>query len=135
MGDGLGSNVTLDCLGQSHVLSFFMGSLDIREFRKPFPELIFPSHLLKCGRNKKMRRDQHMSSNVHPNFQDKKIKYEVSLVSGVLNFTSAYHRTLRTSKNAAEQAEVSQLAVDESSEFDNFSYGKSKKRAISMSPA
>ena len=28
MGDGLGSNVTLDCLGQSHVLSF-MGSLDI----------------------------------------------------------------------------------------------------------
>ena len=55
-----------------------------------------------------------MSSNVHPNFQDKKIKYEVSLVSGVLNFTSAYHITLRTSKNAAELAEVSQLAVDES---------------------
>ena len=27
MGDGLGSNVTLDCLGQSHVLSF-MGWLD-----------------------------------------------------------------------------------------------------------
>ena len=54
-----------------------------------------------------------MSSNFHPNFQDKKIKYEVSLVSGVLNFTSAYHRTLRTSKNAAELAEVSQLAVDE----------------------
>ena len=76
-----------------------------------------------------------MSSNVHPNFQDKKIKYEVSLVSGVLNFTSAYHRTLRTAKNAAELAEVSQLAVDESSEFDNFSYGKRKKRAISMSPA
>ena len=77
-----------------------------------------------------------MSSNVHPNFQDKKIKYEVSLVSGVLNFTSAYHRTLRTSKNAAELAEeVSQLAVDESSQFDNFSYGKRKKRAISMSPA
>ena len=74
-----------------------------------------------------------MSSNVHPNFQDKKIKYEVSLVSGVLNFTSIYHRTLRTSKNAAE-LEV-QLAVDESSEFDNFSYGKRKKRAISMSPA
>ena len=53
-----------------------------------------------------------MSSNVHPDFQDKKIKYEVSLVSGVLNFTSACHRTLRTSKNAAELAEVSQLAVD-----------------------
>ena len=82
-----------------------------------------------------MRRDQRMSSNVHPNFQDKKIKYEISLVSGVLNFTSAYHGTLRTSKNAAELAEVSQLAVDESSEFDNFSYGKRKKRAISMSPA
>ena len=82
-----------------------------------------------------MRRDQHMSSNVHPNFQDKKIKYEVSLVSGVLNFTSAYHRTLRTPKNAAELAEVSQLAVNESSESDNFSYGKRKKRAISMSPA
>ena len=76
-----------------------------------------------------------MSSNVHPNFQDKKMKYEVSLVSGVLNFTSAYHRTWRTSKNAAELAEVSQLAVDESSEFDHFSYGKRKKRAISMSPA
>ena len=81
-----------------------------------------------------MRRDQHMSSNVHPNFQDKQIKYEVSLVSGVLNFTSAYHRTLRTSKNAAELA-VSQLAVDESCESDNFSYGKRKKRAINMSPA
>ena len=77
-----------------------------------------------------MRRDQRMSSNVHPNFQD-----EVSLVSGVLNFTSAYHRTLRTSKNAAELAEVSKLAVDESSESDNFSYGKRKIRAISMSPA
>ena len=51
-----------------------------------------------------MRRDQHMSSNVHPNFQDKKIEYEVIFVSGVLNFTSAYHRTLRTSKNAAELA-------------------------------
>ena len=76
-----------------------------------------------------------MSSNVHPNFQEKKTKYEVGLVSGVLNFTSAYQTTLRTSKNAAELAEVSQLAVDESSEFDNFSYGKRKKRAISMSPA
>ena len=76
-----------------------------------------------------------MSSNVHPNFQDKKIKYEVSLVSGGLNFTSAYQRMLRTLKNAAELAEVSQFAVDESSEFDNFSYGKRKKRAISMSPA
>ena len=54
------------------------------------------------------------------------IKYEVRIVSGVLNFTSAYHRTLRTSKNAAELAEVSQLAVDESSEFDNFSYEKRK---------
>ena len=68
-------------------------------------------------------------------FQDKKIEYEVSFVSGVLNFTSAYHRTLRTTKNAAELAEVSQLAVDESSESMNFSYGKRKKRAISMSPA
>ena len=76
-----------------------------------------------------------MSSNVHPNFQDKKIKYDFSLVSGVLNFTSAYHRTLRTSKYAAEPADVSQLAVGESSELDNFSYGKRKKRAISMSPA
>ena len=37
-----------------------------------------------------MRRDQQqMSSNVHPNFQDKKIKDEVRLVSEVLNFTSA----------------------------------------------
>ena len=45
---------------------------DSTEFRKPFPELIFPSYLLKCGGNKKMRRDQQMSSNVHPNFQDKK---------------------------------------------------------------
>ena len=35
-----------------------------------------------------MRRDQQMSSNVHPNFQDKKIKDEVRLVSEVLNFTS-----------------------------------------------
>ena len=48
-----------------------------------------------------MRRDQQMSSNVHPNFQDKKIKDEVGLVSEVLNFTSADPRTLRTSKNAA----------------------------------
>ena len=38
-----------------------------------------------------MRRDQHRSSNVHPNFQDKKIKYEVSLVSGVLNFCCGKH--------------------------------------------
>ena len=30
-----------------------------------------------------------MSSNVHPNFQDKNIKNEVRLVSDVLNFTSA----------------------------------------------
>ena len=36
-----------------------------------------------------MRRDQQMSSNVHPNFQDKKIKDEVCLVWEVLNFTSA----------------------------------------------
>ena len=53
--------------------------IDNRKFRKPFPELIFPSHL-KCGGNQIMRRDQHMSSNVHPNFQDKKIKNEVSFL-------------------------------------------------------
>ena len=83
-----------------------------------------------------MRRDQRISSNVHPNFQDKKIKHEVGLVSEVLNFTSAADpRTLRTSKNAAELAEVSQLSVDECSSFKNFSYGKRKKREISMSPA
>ena len=70
----------------------------IREFRKPFPELIFPFHLLKCGGNQKMRRDQQMSSNV----QDKKIKDKVGLVSEVLNFTSVDPRKLRTSKNAAE---------------------------------
>ena len=51
-----------------------------------------------------MRRDQQMSSNVHPNFQDKKINDEVGLVSEVLIFTSANPRTLRTSKNAAELA-------------------------------
>ena len=82
-----------------------------------------------------MRRDQQMSSNVHPNFQDKKIKDEVGLVSEVLNFTSADPRTLRTSKNAAELAEVSQLSVDERSSSKNFSHGKRKKREISMSPA
>ena len=74
-----------------------------------------------------MWRDQQMSSNVHPNFQDKKIKDEVGLVSEVLNFTSADPRTLRTSKNAAELAEVSQLLVDECSSSKNFSYGKRKK--------
>ena len=42
-----------------------------RKFRKPFPALIFPSHLLKCGVTQKMRRDQLMSSNFHPNFLDK----------------------------------------------------------------
>ena len=51
-----------------------------------------------------MRRDQQMSSNVHPNFPDKKRKDEVGLVLEVLNFTSADPRTLRTSKNAAELA-------------------------------
>ena len=51
-----------------------------------------------------------MSSNVHPNFQDKKIKDEISLVPEVLNFTSADPRTLRTSNNAAEEVtEVSQF--------------------------
>ena len=29
--------------------SFYRYRSDIREFRKPFPELIFPSHLLECG--------------------------------------------------------------------------------------
>ena len=82
-----------------------------------------------------MRRDQQMSSNVHPNFQDKKIQDEVRLVLEVLNFTSADPRTLRTSKNVAELAEVSQLSVDECSSSENFSYGKRKKRGISMSPA
>ena len=76
-----------------------------------------------------------MSSNVHPKFQDKKIKDEVGLVSEVLNFTLADPRTLRTSKNAAEPAEVSQLSVDECSSSENFSYGKRKKREISISPA
>ena len=42
-----------------------------------------------------MRRDQHMSSNVHPNFQDKKIEYEVSLVSG-----AEFHLSL--SQNVAD---------------------------------
>ena len=65
----------------------------------------------------------------------KKIKDEVGLVSEVLNFTSADPRTLRTSKNAAELAKVSQLLVDECSSSENFSYGKRKKREISMSPA
>ena len=60
--------------------------------------------------------------------------YIPGLVSGVLDFTSAYHRTLRTSKNAAELAEVSQLAMDESSEFDNFSYGKRKKTSNQYEP-
>ena len=82
-----------------------------------------------------MRRDQQMSSNVDPNFQDKKVKDEVGLVSEVLNFTSADPRTLRTSKNAAGPAEVSQLLVDECSSSKNFSYGKRKKREVSMSPA
>ena len=100
-----------------------------RKFRKPFPALIFPSHLLKCGGTKKMRRDQQMSSNVHPNFQDKKIKDEVGLVSEVLKFTSADPRTLRTSENAAELVEVSQFSST------NFSYGNGKKREMSMSPA
>ena len=77
-----------------------------------------------------------MSSNVHPNFQDKKIKDEISLVPEVLNFTSADPRTLRTSNNAAEEVtEVSQFWVDECSASANFSYGKRKKRKISMSPA
>ena len=76
-----------------------------------------------------------MSSNVHPNFQHKKIKDEVGLVWEVLNFPSADPRTLRTSKNAAELAEVSQLSVDECSSSKNFSYGKRQKREISMSPA
>ena len=74
-----------------------------------------------------MRRDQQMSSNVHPNFQDKKIKDEDGLVSEVLNFTSADPRTLRTPKNATELAEVSQLSVDERSSSKNFLYGKRKK--------
>ena len=82
-----------------------------------------------------MRRGQQMSANVHPNFQDKKTKDEVGLVSEVLNFTSAGPRTLRTSKNAAEVAEVSQLSANECSSSKNFSYGKNKKREISMSPA
>ena len=60
---------------------------DNRVFRKPFLELIFPSHL-KCGGTQKNRWDQQMSSNVHLNFQDKKIKDEVGLVSEVLYFTS-----------------------------------------------
>ena len=34
-----------------------------------------------------MQRDQQMSLNVHPNFQDKNIKVEAGLVSEVLNFT------------------------------------------------
>ena len=82
-----------------------------------------------------MRRYQQISSNVHPNFQDKKINYEVGLVSEVLTFTSADPRTLRTSKNAAELAEVSQFSVDECSSSANFSYGNGKKRELSMSPA
>ena len=76
-----------------------------------------------------------MSSNVHRDFQDKKIKDDVGLVSEVLNFTSADPRTLRTSKNAAELAEVSQFSVDECSSSTNFSHGKGKKREMSMSPA
>ena len=77
-----------------------------------------------------------MSSTVHPNFRDKKIKDEVGLVSEVLNFTSADPRTLRTSKNAVELlAEVSQFSVDECSSFANFSNGNGKKREMSMSPA
>ena len=75
-----------------------------------------------------MRRDQQMSSNVHPNFQD-------NLVSEVLNFTSADPRTLRTSKNAAELAEVSQFSADECSSSANFSYGNGKKCEMNMSPA
>ena len=75
-----------------------------------------------------MRRDQQMSSNVHPNFQDKKIKDEVGLVSEVLNFTSADPRTLRTSKNAAELAEVSQLSVDERSSSKNFSHARKTQK-------
>ena len=76
-----------------------------------------------------------MSSNVHPNFQDKKIKDEVGLVSEVLNFTSADPRTLRTAKNTAELVEVSQFSVGECSSSANFSYGNGKKREMSMSPA
>ena len=76
-----------------------------------------------------------MSSNVPSNFQNNKIKDEIGLVSEVLNFTSADPRTLRTSKNAAEVAEVSQFSVDECSSSANFSYGKRKKREISMSLA
>ena len=82
-----------------------------------------------------MRRDQQMGSNVHPNFQDKKIKDEIGLVSEMLNFTSADPRTLRTPKNAAELAEVSQFSVDECSSSANFSNGNGKKREMSMSPA
>ena len=69
-----------------------------------------------------------MSSNVHSSFQDNKIKDEIGLVSEVLNFTSADPRTLRTSKNAAVVAEVSQLSVDECSSTANFSYEKRKNR-------
>ena len=36
-----------------------------------------------------MRRDKETSSNVYPNFHDKKIKDGIRLVSEVLNFTSA----------------------------------------------
>ena len=76
-----------------------------------------------------------MSSNVHPNIQDKKIKDEVGLVSRVLYFTSADPRTLRTSKKAAELAEVSKFSVDECGSFENFSDAKGKERENSMSPA
>ena len=76
-----------------------------------------------------------MSSNVHSSFQDNKIKYEIGLVSEVLNFTSADPRTLWTSKNAAEVAEVSHFSVDECSSSANSSYGKRKKSEISMSLA
>ena len=67
-----------------------------------------------------------MSSNVHPNFQYKKIKDEVGLVSEVLNVTSVDPRTLRTSKNAAELVEVSRFSVDECSSSANFSCGNGK---------
>ena len=54
---------------------------------------------------------------------------------GSAEFHLSLSQNVADLEKAAELAEVSQLAVDESSEFDNFSYGKRKKRAISMSPA
>ena len=79
-----------------------------------------------------------MSSNIHPNFQDKKIKDEVHLVSEVLTFPSAVALSSQNVADLEKRGGTSggvAISVDECSSSAIFSYGNDKRREMSMSPA